>query len=371
MKIPLFKIYWDEDDIEAVTESLKRGMNWAAGPNIEEFEKLLAQYLGREYCVVFNSGTSALYSVLNVYGIKEGDEVIVPSFTFIATANAPLLTGAKPIFADIEEETYGLDAQDVERKITSQTKAIIPMHYGGFVCRDIKKLQELAKKHNLLLIEDTAESFGAKLDNKMTGTYGDSAMFSFCQTKVFTTGEGGCIVTDSQDIYEKLRLIRAHGRAENNIDYVQAGHNFRMADMLAGLGISQLKKVDNLIDVRRYKAGYITKILKEMDLGDIVIPQVPENIFNVYQEYPIRIKSGKETRDALKKYLAEKGIGTRISFPPVHLSHYYKNVLKYDDNLPITEKIFEQALSLPIYPDLTEEEIRYIGESIKEFYGNR
>lgn len=370
MNIPLFKIYWDEDDVEAVTESIKRGMNWAAGPNIEEFEKLIAEYLGKKYVVVFNSGTSALYSALNAYEIKEGDEVIVPSFTFIATANAPLLVGAKPVFADIEEETYGLDAQDVEKKITSQTKAIIPMHYGGFVCRDIKKLQDLAKKHNLLLIEDAAESFGAKLDEQIAGTFGDSAMISFCQTKVFTTGEGGCIVTDSQDIYEKLKLIRAHGRAESR-DYVQAGHNFRMPDMIAGLGASQIKKVDNLIDVRRYKAGYMTKILKEMNLEDIIIPQVSDNIFHVYQEYPIRVKSGKKTRDALKKYLTEKGIGTRISFPSIHLTHYYRNVLGYNDSLPMTEKIESQALSLPIYPDLTEQEIRYIAESIKEFYEKR
>jgi len=352
MKIPLFKIYWDENDIKEVTESLKRGMNWAAGPNIEKFEEAIAKYLGRKYCAVFNSGTSALYSLLSVYGIKEGDEVIVPSFTFIATANAVLLTGV------------------VEKKITDKTKAIIPVHYGGLVCRDIKKLRKLAQKHNLLLIEDNAESFGAKLDNQFAGTFGDSVMISFCQTKVFTTGEGGCIATDDEDIYEKLKLMRAHGRNEN-MEYIQAGHNFRMADMIAALGISQLNKVDNLIDNRRYKAGYITKILKEMNLEDIIISENPKNIFNVYQEYPIRIKSDKKTRDALKKFLAEKGIGTRISFPPVHLSHYYKNVLGYSDKLPNTEKIAESALSLPIYPDLTEEEIRYIAESIKEFYGTK
>lgn len=373
MQIPLFKIYWDEDDIKSVNNSIRRGMFWAAGPNIEEFEKLISNYLGVKYALVFNSGTSALHSALIAHGIGRGDEVIVPSFTFIATCNAPLFVGAKPVFADIEEETYGLDPEDVRKKITSRTKAIIAVHYGGCPCK-IQELQELAKEYNLLLIEDAAESFGAKKNGKKIGTFGDSAMFSFCQTKVFTTGEGGCIVTDSKEIYETLKLIRAHGRLEtanyfssgDYMDYITLGYNFRMPDIVAALGVSQIKKVDKLIKIRRDNSRYMTSILSKLD--DVVIPKFPSNIYHVYQEYPIRIKSGKKTRDSLKKYLSQKGIGTRVSFYPVHLTHFYKKVLGYNIKLEITEKISFQALTLPMYPSLTKEEMDYIAKEIKNFF---
>ena len=159
-EIPLFKIYWDKEDIEMINSVIKRGAYWTTGPNIEEFEKMISEYVGSKYCAVFNSGTSALHSILLAYGIKDGDEVIVPSFTFISTANAPLFVGAKPVFADIEEKTFGLDPEDVKEKITNKTKAIIPIHYGGSPCL-IRELKEVAEDHNLILIEDAAESLGA------------------------------------------------------------------------------------------------------------------------------------------------------------------------------------------------------------------
>ncbi len=376
LKIPLFKIYWDEDDVKAVSDSVRQGMNWAAGPNIGEFEKKLAEYLGVKYVVAFNSGTSALHAVLIAHGIGEGDEVIVPSFTFIATANAVLMVKAKPVFADIEEERYGLDPKDVKKKITSKTKAIIPVHYGGCPAK-IGELKEIAKENSLWLIEDAAESFGAKEDGKLVGTFGDSAMFSLCQTKVFTTGEGGFMVTDSRDIFEKLKLLRSHGRAETSdyftsgefMDYVCLGYNFRMPDIIAALGISQLKKVDRLISLRRSSAEYMTEILS--GIKEIIIPSFPSNIFHVFQEYYIRIKSGQKTRDALKKYLAEKGIGTRISFPPIHKSKFYKEVLGYNDKLDKTEEISSCALTLPLYPSLTKEEMDYMANEIKIFFKKR
>jgi len=363
-KIPLFKIYWDEDDIKAVGDSIRRGMNWALGPNIEEFEKKLAEYLGVDYVLTFNSGTSALHSALMAYGIKEGDEVIVPSFTFIATSNAVLMVKAKPVFADIEEERYGLDPEDVKNKITSKTKAIIPVHYGGCPCK-ISELKEIAEKSNILLIEDAAESFGAKENGKLVGTFGDSAMFSLCQTKVFTTGEGGFMVVKSRDLYEKMKLLRSHGRAES-MDYVSLGFNFRMPDMIAALGISQLKKVNELINARRKHSERMTILLS--DVEEIIIPIFPENIFHVFQEYYIRIKGGKIIRDELKKYLAEKGIGTRISFPPIHKTKFYRETLGYNDILKNTERIADCALTLPLYPSLTNEEIEYIASEIKNFF---
>lgn len=373
MKIPLFKIYWDEEDIKAVSNSVRRGMNWACGPNIEEFEKLISQYLDRKYALTFNSGTSALHAALIAYGIGPGDEVIVPSFSFIATANAPLFVGARPVFADIEEERYGLDPEDVKKKITKKTKVIIPVHYGGCPCR-IGELKAIAKENNLLLIEDAAESFGAREDGKLVGTFGDSAMFSLCQTKVFTTGEGGFMATDSRDIYEKLKLTRSHGRAEtadyfssgDHMEYLELGYNFRMSDMIAALGVSQIKKVNKLIETRRSHAKYMTSILS--GIKDIIIPVFPSALFHVFQEHYIRIKAGKEVRDNLKKYLAEKGIGTRISFLPIHQTKFYQEKLGYADRLEMTEKISSQALTLPMYPSLTKEEMDYIAQEIKNFY---
>jgi dTDP-4-amino-4,6-dideoxygalactose transaminase len=355
MNIPLFKIYWDEDDIKAVTDSLKRGTGWADGPTVKEFEDLIAQYVGRKYAVVFNSGTSALHALFIALGISKDDEIIVPAFSFIATANTPLFVGAKPVFADIEEDTYGLDVKDVEKKITKKTKVIMPMHYGGAVSRDIKELKVLADKYNLLLIEDAAESFGASIDNQKVGTFGHSAMFSFCQAKIFTTAEGGCIITDSEEVYNKLKLLRSHGREGN--EYVSLGYNFRMPDCLAALGISQIKKVDDLIKIRREKADYYDNNLS----GDITIPKF--NCFHVRQEYHIRAKK----RDELKKYLEEKGIGTRISFSPIHLTKFYKN-MGYDVELLNTEKIVSENLTLPFYIDLSKEEMDYVIKQIKEFY---
>jgi len=370
-KIPLFKIYWDEKDVEAVTEAIKAGMNWAVGPNIEKFEKMIAKYIGAKYCVVFNSGTSALHAALLAYSIKEGDEVIVPSFTFIATANAPLFVGAKPVFADIEEETFGLDPEDVKEKITEKTKAIIPIHYGGCPCK-IKELKEIAEDHNLILIEDAAESLGARIGDKKVGSFGDSAMFSFCQNKIITTGDGGAIVTNTKKIYEKLKLIRSHGRLETSdyfssteyMDYVTLGYNFRMSNITAALGVAQLKKADNVIEMRRNNAEYLTARLKR-EVQEILILNLPKDYYQVYQMYTIKVNI---YRDELMKYLADKGIMTKVYFSPVHLTHFYKNELGYVSKLPVTEEISKQVLTLPMYPALTREEIDYIVEEKKRFF---
>ena len=231
---------------------IKRGTYWVTGPEIREFEKKIEDYFNVEYVVTFNSGTSALHTVLLAYGITTG-EIIVPSISFISTANCVILAKAKPIFAEIEEETIGLDSEDVKEKITNKTRAIIPVHYGGKVCKNIVDLKEIADDNNLILIEDNAESFGAKFNNKFTGTFGHAGMLSFCQNKIITTGEGGAICTDDEKIYKKLLLIRSHGRVEQpgtnyfsniyEMDYIQVGYNYRIPTMCAALGISQLEKI--------------------------------------------------------------------------------------------------------------------------------
>ena len=372
-KIPLFKIYWDEEDVGMMKQAIERGMHWAIGPNVEKFEEMLSRYVDTKYALVFNSGTSALQSVLLACGIGSGDEVLVPSFTFIATANAPLFVGAKPVFADIEDKTYGLDPEDVKRKITPRTKAIIPIHYGGCPCL-ITELRQIAKEHNLILIEDAAESLGATVGGKKGGSFGNAAILSFCSNKVITTGEGGAVVTSDREIYERLKLIRSHGRAENSdyfsstdyMDYVALGYNFRMSDITAALGIAQLKKIDTVIEMRRRNAQMLSARLSR--IADIEVPHPPGNFFHVYQMYTIRVKEGKEKRDALSAYLAEQGIMTKVYFHPAHQTHFYKNKLGYKCDLPITESLSRQVLTLPMYPALTEHEIDFIADQVATFF---
>ncbi|MHA2053412.1 MAG: DegT/DnrJ/EryC1/StrS family aminotransferase [Candidatus Hodarchaeales archaeon] len=369
-KIPLFKIFWDREDLAGVSEAIKEGMYWAEGSNIKEFEKKIAEFIGTKYCVAFSSGTAALHAALVAHGIVKGDEVIVPSFTFIATANAPLFLGAKPVFAEIEEKNFGLDPGDVREKINKRTRVIIPVHYGGGSC-EIKELREIANDHSLIMIEDAAEAFGAKSGNQMIGTFGDSAMFSFCQNKIIATGEGGAIVTDSKKLLEKLRLIRSHGRSEKqkyfvsseSADYVTLGYNFRMSNITAALGISQLKKVEKLIELRRKVAARLDKELSGIS-AVLCLPPSGSN-YHVYQLYTIRVDS--KIRNALKEYLTKKGIMTKVFFEPVHLTHFYKKVLGYNFKLEITENISKEVLSLPIYPGLKEEETDFIGEQIRNF----
>jgi len=370
--IPLFKIYWDEDDVDAVTESIRAGMNWATGPRVAKFEESIASYVGTEYAVTFNTGTSALHAALLAHGVQRGDEVIVPSFTFIATANAPLFVGAKPVFADIEDKTYGLDPEDVKEKITRKTRAIIPIHYGGGPCL-IRELKEIAEDYDLILMEDAAESLGARIGDKRVGTFGDSAMLSFCQNKIITTGEGGAIVTDSREMYERLKLLRSHGRLETQdyfssseiMDYITLGYNFRMSNITAALGIAQLRKADRIIEMRRKNVEYLTTQLK--DIGGITIPKTLKDYYNVYQMFTIRISA--TIRDDLIKYLADKGVMTKVYFPPIHSTDFYKNKLGYINNLPVTEELSSKVLTLPMHPTLTGEEMDYMSDEIKNFFG--
>jgi len=370
-KIPLFRMYWDEDDVRLVDETIRSGASWAGGPRIAEFEQAIADYSGSRYCLAFSSGTSALHAALAAYDIGKDTEVIVPSFTFISTANAPQFVGARPVFADIEEKTFGLDPDDVLNKITKKTRAIIPVHYGGCPC-NITALREIAEDHKLILIEDAAEAFGAKIGDQKVGTFGDSGMFSFCQNKIITTGEGGAMVTDSRDLFEKMKLIRSHGRLETCdyfstsavMDYVSIGYNLRMSSITAALGIAQLKKVEKIIRIRRDDASrYISTFKKKVP--EISFPVIPQGYFHVYQLFSAIAKD----RDNLIKHLDSCGIMSKIYFSPVHETDFYKNTQKYKCNLPITEKIARSIISLPFYPGISHEDIDTVVVSIRDFYG--
>ena len=377
MEIPLFEIYWDENDIESIKEVLSSGKNWSSGDEIEELEEKIAEYLDVEYCLLFNSGGTALHSLMKAYGFDHGDEVIVPSFTFIATAYAPMYVDAIPVFADVEKETFGLDPDKINEKITSNTKALMPIHYGGMPCK-IDQLKKIAKDNDLILIEDAAEAFGAKLDGKFVGTFGHSSVFSFCHNKIFTTGEGGCVVTDDEKLYEKLKLIRSYGRVVNgnyftdpkNLDYIEVGHNYRMSTIQAALGLSQLSKVDKSIESRRKKAEYLNNKLKR--IKKLKVPLAPcDEYYPVYQMYTIRVLEGKETRDRLMDFLKDKGITTRIYFDPVHEYSVFKDVLNSNLSLPNTNELSGQVLTLPIYPDISIEKLDYIVDKIDEFFKRR
>jgi len=372
-KIPLFKIYSDENDIKAVSEIIKRGSYWATGPEIKKLEDKISNYLNMRYCLSFSSGTSALHANLIAYKINSG-EVIIPSFTFIATANSVLLAGGKPVFAEIENDSFGLDPEDVKSKITNKTKAIIPVHYGGGACKYIKDLRQIADDNNLVLIEDAAESLGSKINDKKVGTFGDSSMFSFCQNKIITCGEGGVIATNSKDIYEKLRLIRSHGRVEKNdeffstnksLDYSEVGYNFRLSSISASLVLSQFEKIKKIIDMRRKRAKYYDgKFSKNKN---IKIPKNNTRYYNVYQMYSILLQN-KKTRDLIKKDLSKYGVMTKIYFDPIHLTSLFKNKYGYKKgDLPITEGISDRVLTLPMYPNLSYEDIDYICNRITKY----
>lgn len=374
-KIPLFKTYSDQEDIEAVSKVIKRGTYWATGPEIEEFEKSIAEFVGTKYAATFNSGTSALHALLLAHDIK-GKEVIVPSFTFIATANAVILAGGIPVFVESESETFGLDVEDVKKKITNKTKAVIALHYGGCASKDIEKLREICNDNKLILIEDAAESLGANIKGKNVGTFGDSAMFSFCQNKVISCGEGGIIVTNSKEIYEKIRLIRSHGRVEiegsdyfssiKDNDYIKVGFNFRIPTMCAALGLSQLKKIKKIKDMRKEKAKFLNESLK--GIKKIKLPIPPDGFEHIYQMYTLRLEN-QETRDKLQKFLKEKSIMTKVYFEPVHLKTLYKKQYGCKEgNLPKTEELSKKVLTLPIYPDLKEEKLKFIVDCIEDFF---
>jgi perosamine synthetase len=369
--IPLFKTYWDNEDIESMAKVIRRGTYWAIGPEIEEFEKKIAEYLRAKFALAFNSGTSALHTLLLAHDIK-GREVIVPSFTFIATANAVLLAGGIPVFAESEQDTFGLDAEDVKKRITPKTKAIMTLDYGGFPSRDMLKLKKIAKENNLLFIEDAAEALGSKICEQYSGTFGDSSIISFCQNKVLATGEGGMIITNDRHVYEKAKLLRSHGRLEleedyfastADNDYIQPGFNFRMPSVIAALGLTQFNKMEKVIGLRREHAEYLTNQLSR--INGVTTPKEIEGHYAVYQMYTIRLPD-KKTRDRLQIHLKNNGVMSKVYFNCIHLKTIYKNLGYKEGDLPKSELLSDLVLNIPLYPDITVKELDHIIKCIRE-----
>ena len=368
-KIPLYKVLNDKEDLKAVNQVIKRGMDWAIGPEIENFEKELGKYVGSKYCVSFNSGTSAGHAALLALKINKKSHILVPSFSFIATANWPLMINAIPKFVDIESESFGIDPIDMNKKISQKTEAVIPVHYAGLPCK-INEIKEITKRKKIPLVEDAAESLGASVKKQKVGTFGDLAIFSFAGNKVITCGEGGAIVTDSEKISKRLKLIRSHGRLKNanyfktneTPKYIELGYNWRMSSITAALANSQLQKIDKLIEKRRRNAKYIKQKLKKFQ--KIKFLEEPNGTKHVQQLFTISLPS-KTIRNKFSKFLTKKRIMTKIFFDPIHTSEFYKKNI--DLKLNNTEMISSKIISLPMFPELTKTEMNYICDSVSEF----
>lgn len=357
--IPIAKPQIGEREKQLVMEVLNSGVV-AQGPKVKEFEEKFAKYAGVKHAIATSSGTTALHVALLAHGIGPGDEVVTTPFTFIASANSILYCGAKPVFADINEETFNLDIKEVKKKITKKTKAIMPVHlYGN--CAGIKELKEFADKKRLALIEDACQAHGAKENGKMAGAYSTGA-FSFYPTKNMTTGEGGMITTNSDELNIKMRMLREHG---SKIRYYHEilGYNFRMTDINAAIGLAQLERLPSFNEARIKNAAALTKGLSKVK--GITTPKVMPKTTHVFHQYTIRItEKYPVSRDELLNILKEKGIGTGVHYPlPIHQQELYKK-LKYKDKMPVAEKLAKQVISLPVHPAVTEKDLEYIIETI-------
>lgn len=364
MKINIAAPQIGKEEIKAVTDVMKSGM-LAQGPRVAEFEEKFAKFIGTKYAVATSSGTTALEVALRAHGIGEGDEVITTPFTFIASANAILYTGAKPVFVDIDD-SFNIDADKIEAAITKKTKAILPVHLYGSAC-DMTKIMQIAKKHHLAVIEDACQAHGAMWKDKKVGSFG-TGTFSLYPTKNMTTGEGGMVTTDDKKVYEQALLIRAHG---SKVRYYHdiLGYNYRMTDMEGAIGTEQLKKLPKFNKTRQANAAYLNKNLGK--IPGIIVPTSPKNVGHVYHQYTIRVTSDfKLTRDEVLKALTDASIGTAVFYPlPLNRQKIYQD-LGYKPNTPVADEISSQVLSLPVHPGLKKSNLQYIVKTFQKMVKN-
>ncbi|KGR76468.1 UDP-4-amino-4,6-dideoxy-N-acetyl-beta-L-altrosamine transaminase [Ureibacillus sinduriensis] len=374
-KLPEFLSYGrqliDEEDIQAVVDTL-RSPFLTQGPKIAEFEQAIAQYVGSKFAVAFCNGTAALHAACHAAGIETGDEVVTTPITFAASANCVRYVGGTVVFADIDPQTYNIDPIEIEKKITSKTKAIIPVDFTGQPA-DMDKIMEIAKKHNLIVIEDGAHSLGAEYKGRKVGTLADMTMFSFHPVKPITTAEGGVIVTDNEDFYRKLQLFRSHGiektpysieQGDWYYEMTELGYNYRMTDIQAALGLSQLKKIESFIKGRNEVAEIYNNAFKGNP--NLVIPSQLEGTKSGWHLYMIQLKCTKSRKEVFQK-MRDRNIGVHVHYIPVYWHPYYQK-LGYEKGIcPIAEHWYSNVLTLPIHPSLRKNEIEFIINSFKEF----
>lgn len=346
-------------EIEEVIKDVLDSTHFVLGPKLKEFEKSIAKYYNVKHAIGVASGTDAIHLALLSSGIKEGDEVITTPFTFFATVEAILYCGAKPVFVDIEPDTFNMDPEKIHTVITPKTKAILPVHLYGHPA-DMERISEIAKEYNLLVIEDCAQAFGASLNGRKVGTFGKAGCFSFYPSKnLGAYGDGGMIITDEDEIAEKIRRLRNHG-AEGTYIHGSVGYNSRLDEIQAGILLVKLKRIDLYNSLRRQKAYIYNSLLKDIDGAKI--PVEKEGSYHVYHQYTIRSKR----RDELRIKLEEAGISSQVYYPkPIHLQKALSHLGYKEGDLIEAEKASREVLSLPIYPELGEETIKIISEIIR------
>lgn len=372
MFIPYGRQSINEQDIEAVVNVLKSDY-LTTGPKIAEFERKVADYTGAKYAVAIANGTAALHAACYAAGIGEGDEVITTPITFAASSNCVLYCGGTPVFADIDPETYNISSVDIERKITSKTKAIIAVHFTGQPC-EMDQIHEIADKHNLIVIEDGAHALGAVYKGKRVGALSDMTTFSFHPVKHITTGEGGMILTDNPKLYERLKLFRTHGitREENLLtkndgpwyyEQLDLGFNYRITDIQCALGTSQMDRLPGFLEKRKKIAERYNKAFAGNN--QIQLPYQKEGCDNAWHLYVIRVKNGN--RKEVFEKLRAAGIGVNVHYIPVYQHPYYRTHGYAQVVCPNAEEYYKECISLPMYPDLKEEEQEYVIKKVLEY----
>jgi perosamine synthetase len=341
--IPISKPYIGLEEKEAVLAVLESGM-LAQGPRVAEFERQFAAACGAQQAVATTSGTTALHLALLAHGIGPGDEVITTPFTFIASANSILFTGARPVFVDIEADTFNLDPEQVARAVTPRTRAIMPVHLYGHVC-DMDALQAVADRHGLAIIEDACQAIGATYHGRKAGSFG-TGVFSLYATKNIMSAEGGMITTNDEALAEQCRVLRNHGMRQRYY-HEMLGFNFRMTDLHAAIGLAQLARLDSFSAQRQANAAYFNA-----HLTAVITPRVREGCEHVWHQYTIRVDGGRD-RDAAVRQLNAAGIGTGIFYPvPAHQQEYMRELVG-DIHLPVAEQLAQEVISLPVHPQLS------------------
>lgn len=360
--IPIARPFLSDEEVEAVTDVLRSGI-LARGPKVKEFEERFAEYIGRKHAIATSSGTSALHISNLLMGVSENCEVIIPPLTFFATASTVLFCGGRPVFADVDPETYTLDPKSVERRVTSTTRAILPVDLYGQTA-DYDAIQRIADKNDLRVVEDACQAHGAAFNGKKAGSFGDISSFSFYATKNITTGEGGIVLTDDDQIADRARLLREHGE-ETHYNHVLLGYNYRMMEMSAAIGIVQLRKMNEIVRRRQENARMLTEELE--DVKGLETPATGKGRVHSFYQYIIRVnKKSPVSREGLMDYLLKKGVGSRPSYPiPLYEQPVLKS-LRIAGQCPEAERLLPQLLELPVHPHVKAEDVQLIGKSVRE-----
>jgi perosamine synthetase len=361
----------DDEDIAAVIEVLKG--DWITqGPKVDEFEKRVAEYCHAKYAVAVSSGTAALHSACAVAGISSGDEAITTPITFAATANAIVYGGGKPVFADIREDTLNIDAGEIRKRLSPKTKAILPVDFAGHPA-DLDEIRKIAREKGLIIIEDATHALGAEYKGRKIGSLADMAIFSFHPVKHITTGEGGMILTNNKQFYEKLKIFRHHGivpkpdKGPWYYEIPQLGHNFRITDFQCALGLSQLKKLALFIQRRRKIAARYNEAFAKME--EIITPFEEDFVKAVYHIYVIQLRAEmlKVGRKEIFEALRAENIGVNVHYLPVHLHPFYQDKFGYKrGDYPKAERYYERAITLPIFPKMSDEDVKDVIEAVRK-----